>query len=223
MVKAGAIRESDDGSLEVTHIGRIASLFYFSPYDVADLRRNFTALFEKGMDKDDVWIATALARIDSYRDGIVSNAERDELESFEGEIDHKLRMAFGGRGFTPYTLKIIYCYYNILRGKNNVVFAGVTRGLAADIERVLEVVKAVDGTHNDYLSRLRDRTKYGVSWDALALCSINGIGGAKSEKLMKVGISTPAELISRPAAAKAALRCSDKMLEKIMAAAKKLT
>jgi helicase len=225
LIKNGIIRHDEEGNLEVTPIGRIASLFYYSPYDVADLRRNFGVLFDKGKEKDDIWIAAALCRIDSFRDGIVSNAEMDELTVFEGKIDSWARNSFGGyKAFTPYVIKMMFCYHSILQGRSSPTFAALTRGLQADKDRLMEVVKAIDGMsakwkRSDYINSLSRRLRYGVSWGLLDLCAIKGIGQVKAEKLAKAGLDTPSKLVANPKRVQAALRCSDKMLDKIISAA----
>jgi replicative superfamily II helicase len=74
----------------------------------------------------------------------------------------------------------------------------------------------------DYLNNLGSRMRYGVPWHLLDLCNIPGIGQAKAMKLAKVKIDTPAKVISSPAMVRAALHCSEKVLEKIIEAARKL-
>jgi replicative superfamily II helicase len=195
---------------------------------VADLRRNFSVLFEKGRERDDMWIVAALARIDSFRNGVVSNAEADDIGTFPEKVDYSVVSAFGGsKAFTPYAYKIMFCYDCLLKGTDRASLSAVTRGLQWDSERVIQVLRAIDGMStrwgkSEYLTTLVKRLRYGVSWHLLDLCEIPGIAKVRSQKLYKAGIDTPAKVIANPARVKAALRCSDKMLEKVIEGARKL-
>ncbi|MFX6277412.1 hypothetical protein ABTF87_19115, partial [Acinetobacter baumannii] len=63
LLRCGAVKE-EDGLLRATAIGKIASIFYFSPFDVSDRSKNFNRLFKDGKHDNDYWIAAALGWVD---------------------------------------------------------------------------------------------------------------------------------------------------------------
>jgi len=228
LILRGCIKDTD-GKLEVTPVGRIAGLFYFSPYDVADLKQNFTALFNNEKEMDEFWISVALAKTDSWGALFASNAELDEMEQFIGKFNNEVRQKFSfGKDVPPQIMKMAFCYYQLLNGWSNPVFEATLRGLRQDVERTVEVLFALNGmaakwNQNDYLRKLSRKLTYGVDWDLLVLCDIDGIGKVKSQKLWQMGIKSPADVVARPALVKSALGCSDAVLAKVMNNAKELT
>jgi replicative superfamily II helicase len=79
--KCGAIVE-EDGEFKVTAIGKISSMFYYSPFDVSSLRNNFSKLFENHQENNDHYVSMALGNTDTYRVGIVSNAEKEAMFTY---------------------------------------------------------------------------------------------------------------------------------------------
>ena len=74
LLKKGIIREYE-GEYKVNAVGKISSMFYFDPFDVADLRRNFSSIFENNRQDNDYAISMALASVESCKLGIVSKNE----------------------------------------------------------------------------------------------------------------------------------------------------
>src|SRR5690606_34079780 len=110
MKDKGCLKFEDD-ICEVTTVRKIASMFYFSTFDVADLRNNFWRLFTSGKQEDDYHIAMALANTDSNRNNIVSKAEKAEMSLFANRVRN-----LSGAGFTysEPVIKAGYCYFNLL-------------------------------------------------------------------------------------------------------------
>ena len=225
MVRKGIIKE-DNGNLTITGIGRVSSLFYHSPFDVADLLRNFNVLFQNKKESNDLWIAMALAHIESSITGIISNAERDELDRFDYLITPQLSDAFVGyREFSWPEKKIAYCYYLALRGNNNAVLSNTLQSLKQDTERIVEILVALDGQvaqwkRQPHLRQIAKKLQYGCDWELLNLCAIPGIGKVKAQKLLKANFKTPKDVATKPGLVKTALRCSDVVAKKICDRAK---
>jgi helicase len=228
LIQCGTVKD-ENGELFATPLGRVAALFYYSPFDVSDLKKNFTNLFDYEREKDVLWVATALAHVDSNNDPpFVSNLEKSQLEQFRYKIGHDLSSAFNkNRPFTEQKIKMIFCYNSLLNGWDNPVFSSVIRGLRYDADRLVQVLKALDGMSakwekQEYLNVLGKRLQYGMEWNLLDLVSISQIGKVRAEKLWKANIRTASDLIKKPKLTKSVLKCSDKMLEKIITAAKKM-
>ena len=86
LIKCGAIKE-EDGTYKVTSVGMVSSMFYYSPFDVADLRKNFMALFKANKEDDDLWVSMALGNVDSIKMGIVSKSEREDMGIYQSQIN----------------------------------------------------------------------------------------------------------------------------------------
>lgn len=224
LLKKGILRE-ENGKLYVTPVGKIASLFYYSPFDVVDLRNNFGILFENNKEKDELWISVALAKTDSNVKGFVSNLEAEQMEGFLNRLNYDVRYAFGNlKGFTPNILKTIFCYYQALNGFANPFFNSTLRAIQSDVHRTLEVISAIDSmsakwNKAEYFKTLSKKMTYGVDWQLLNLCAIDGVGKVKATKLWKANIKTPTDIVNRPKLVKSLLNCSDKVLEKLMESA----
>ncbi len=227
LTRRGIIKE-EDGNLTVTGVGRVASMFYHSPFDVADLLRNFNILFQQKKEMNDLWIAMALAHIESARMGIVSNAERDQLDRFDYLITPELSDAFVGyREFSWPEKKVAYCYYLAAQGKGNAVLANTIQALQWDAERIVEVLVALDGQvaqwkRQPHLRQIAKKFRYGCDWGLLDLCAIPGIGRVKAQRLRQANLKTPQDVATQLGRVKAALRCSDAVAKKVCERAKEI-
>ena len=222
----GIIRE-EDGKLQVTATGMISSMFYYSPFDVADLKKNFRTLLDSNKEKDDHWIAMALANIDSHRGGIVSNAERDQIAQFDKTVSSfEMRTVLGTNILlTDAVKKMGFCYYSLLNGTSNPILSGTIRGLQYDFPRLAEVLSAIEGMskwgQKEYVKDISRRIVYGVDWDMLNLCNLPGIGKMKARRLWEANLRTLERVAEKPHLVKVALLCSDEKAAEICEAASK--
>lgn len=170
---------------KATSTGVVASMFYFSPFDATDLRKNFKDLFENHHEKNDYAIALALANLDSFRFGqIVNKTERMAMDDFKKKID-KL---FPNRKLTDTVIKFAFAYHNILNGKEIPVFSSTQSTLKLDSERTLEVLNAIDSMsakwkEDEFFKTLKLRMTYGVTPEYVDLVRIPNIGKVKAETL----------------------------------------
>lgn len=220
MFRFGIIKDLGDGEFEATNMGKIASLFYFSPFDVVDYRKNFSSMFENGMEKDDICIALCLANINSYQFGIVSKDEQEQIEGFMSKAQTQKYLSVFKK-IPDHVAKIAFCYNSMLNGFSNSVFTGVMSGLRNDMERVLEVIGAIDNmaskwNQSKYIRQLSKRLSYGVNWNLLDLCEIKGIGKVKAKKLWDAGIKSKSEFIAKQKLAQLTLKCSDTFLNEVV-------
>lgn len=220
--KCGAVWE-EDGKYTVTSVGKISSLFYFSPFDVSDLKRNFNLLFDNGKENDDLWISVALGNTDTQRCGIVSRVEREEMSRFAKQVSD----AFGqGVIFEP-AIKAAFAYHLLMTGRSNNHFAGIARGLQFDFQRLNQVLQALDAFtgkwgRKGWFHKLGLRVLYGVGGDLVYLCQIPQVGKARATKLWNAGIRSVEDVASNPDKVKACLGLKKDLIEEIITGAKQL-
>jgi helicase len=209
----GIVQENESGLLETTPLGTISSLFYYPPFDVADLKNNFNKLFEQKVEHDDYRIAMALGNVDLLRMDIVNSAEKEQLEQFKNKIKK-----IGD--FTEGSIKNGYCYYCLINGASNPVLASKIRGLQFDYPRLNEVLTAINSMfkwdQHEYFKKLAMRVNYGVGFELLDFVSIAGVGKVKANKLWQAGLKTLQDIVDKPHRVKIALECSNEMLEKVL-------
>lgn len=196
--KCGAVWE-EDGQYTITSIGKIASLFYFSPFDVSDLKKNFTNLFDNNKQDDDIWLSVALANLDTHKFGIVSRAERDAMNAYANQV----HMNFGRGTIWEPVIKIGYIYHQALNALTNPVFVSLTRTLQSDFPRLNQVLQAIDGFtgkwgKQHWFNDLQLRVIYGVKGPMVILCALPGVGKARATKLWNAGIQSYIDVINNP-------------------------
>lgn len=219
--KCGAVWLNEDGTYTVTAVGRIASLFYYSPFDVSDLKRNFTNLFQHKKEEDDVNLAMALGNLETHRCGIVSKADREEMGRFAGQVNSR----FPGHNFQDAAIKAGYAYYTLLNGLPSTVMAGLQRGLQFDFARLNSVLYGLDSMsgkweRKDFFRKLQLRISYGVKGDMVYLCQLPNVGKVRATKLWNAGITTIEEVAANPAKVKSLLGMKQDKIDEIITAAK---
>lgn len=171
----------------VTAIGTVASMFYYSPFDVSDLKGNFQKLFERSREKDDICVAVALGDVDSNKFGIVNKAEKLEMSRFAA----KVKQMYGAESIPESSIKVAFAYFNLLYGHNDLpAFNALQTGLRMDMGRTIEVINALDSMagkwgKKEFLRVLQTRLVYGVKAELVGLCGIPNIGKVRAEKLYK--------------------------------------
>ena len=183
-------------------IGKIASMFYYSPFDVSDLRRNFKQMFDEKKEGDDFVVSIALGNIDSHRWGIVNKYEKEAIAAYQGKIEKM----FGRGKFTDSAIKIGAAYYYMLKGRKDISQIQALQGtLLADLDRTMQVVNAIDGMSckwdkQAWLNVLRLRIRYGVEADLVQLVQIPNVGQARAKKLKAKRIKTVDDFLTYDAA-----------------------
>ena len=162
-------------------------MFYYSPFDVADLKRNFDKIFENKLQGHDLYVTLALGNIDTIKFGIVSRAEREEMGTYYAQVQKALS------GVLDTAIKGGYAYYAMLNGIDVGALAGFARNLKYDFPRSIAVLRALDGMaghwgQSQFLERLNLRMSYGVRDELVELCMIPAIGKVRAEKLWAAGL-----------------------------------
>lgn len=219
LIKCGAVKITD-GNYEATMVGKISSMFYYSPFDVADLKRNFAALFNSNYQDNDMALALALSNVDTVRMGIVSRAEKEEMGAWSG----KVKKIFGDR-FMDTAIKGGYIYFCLLNGMNLGVFSAQARTLQADFPRLGTVLNALDSMNckwgqKKFIDKLNLRVSYGVRSDRAHLCELPDVGKVRAEKLWASGIRTFEDIVKNKAKLKTILNLKEDKVNIIVDSAK---
>jgi replicative superfamily II helicase len=213
----------EDGEYKCSAIGKVASMFYHSPFDVSDLRRNFKFLFDDKKDHDDHVISLCFGNIDTHRWAICNKFEKEVIAAYQGKIEKM----FGKGKFTDGALKVSAAYYYLLKGKRDMpAIAGLQGMLLADLERTLQVLSAIDtmscrwDRHN-WFKITGLRVRYGVEPDLVELCQIPNVKQARAKKLKAKKIRTVEDFLAYDAKALAAIMgVSEKLAEESLEGAR---
>jgi replicative superfamily II helicase len=221
LIQVGAIKQAD-GKYEATSIGKVSSMFYYSPFDVSDLRRNFRFLFMKNLENNDYALSIALGNIDSIRMGFVTKNEKEEMSDYHDII----KKSFGDV-YLDSSIKGGYAYYCLLRGLDLGPFNSLGRGIQLDFERTASVLNALDSmaakwNKRNFFNTLSLRVSYGVRAELVNLCRIPNIGKARAEKLFSAGFRNPSDLVGRFEQVKKTLNMKDEKIAEIIEAAQKI-
>ena len=184
------IVHDDDGVLSASSVGKISSIFYYSPFDVADLRRNFYFLFLHNKHDDDMHVALALAKTDTHRSVIVNNAEKQELRMFDQKLQRDLGADY--KYITEGIKKTAFCYQNLMNGRNSGALSGFQRGLQMDFERMEQILVAMDSMSGKwgketFMRNLAKRIRHGVPSHLVDLCQLPNVGKVRAKKLYDMG------------------------------------
>jgi replicative superfamily II helicase len=197
---------------EATSIGKISSMFYFSPFDVSDLKKNFSDLFTNNNQDNDHWLSMALGNIDSQRMNIISKAEKDEMSLYA----EKVRQLFGNpanfeKSWFQAAVKAGFCYYQLLNGNYSSALAAIQRNLQFDYNRLSQVLIALDTMgckwgRVGWFRGVEQRIANGVPMYLVDLCRIPNIGKVRAKKLYDAGVKT----------AEAVAGCKSEALRKLL-------
>lgn len=224
--KCGAIQEEDIITVDKEEekvwsarpIGKISSMFYFSPFDVSDLYFNFKNLFEEQKEDDEYHLSMALGNIDTQKLNIVSRVEKDEMMMYQNQV----RKMLVGKYMTDASIKAGFCYFNLLNGINSQACAASQRNLQFDFNRLSQVLQALDSFAGfwekiGFFKALEGRITNGVPAHLVDICRLANIGKARATKLFNAGFKTVEEIADAdPAQIKKILNYKQDLLDALM-------
>lgn len=218
-----AITKDEEGNYVCTAIGKVASMFYYSPFDVSDLRRNFKSMFDEKREHDDFSLSISMGNVDTHRWGIVNRQEREVISRYQAQIEKM----YGKGKFTDSVIKIGCVYYNMLKGKRDVpVLQALTGTLLADLDRTMQVLNSLDSMsckwdRQNWFRNLGLRIRHGVEADLVELCQIPNIGQARANRLKTKKIKTLDDFLAYDAATLASvMKCGLKVAQEALEGAK---
>lgn len=185
-----------------TNVGKISSIFYYSPFDVADYKSNLKLYYNSEL-YNDYMLSFILGNIDSNRCNIISKHEKEEISLYKQKILSILNNLKIKVFYNESSLKFCFCYYNILSGLNNSNLYATTRLLQLDFPRTLEVLKSINSFDlkffdNNFFDNLKIRIQNGVPPHLVELCKIKNIGKQRSQKLYDNKIKTVEDFLNTP-------------------------
>jgi helicase len=186
--KIGAIK-IENNELIAVGLGKVANMFYLSPFDVFDYRNNFSELFNSKTEFNDIALAYALGNIDSNKTQVVSKKEKEQYSLYL----KKLQDTYPGAIFSDGVIKASFCYFNCLKGIYGEIFSGYQRQLINDFNRIssmLELLDSMSGRwgRKKFFNNLGIRISYGVGENLVELCKIPHVGKVRAEKLYRLGV-----------------------------------
>lgn len=222
LLQVGAIKKNED-FFETTSIGRVSSMFYYSPFDVADLRRNFRFLFANKLENNDVALSVSLGNVDSIRMGFVSKSESEEMEDYHYMVKQNL-----GSGIMDSAVKGGYIYYCLLNGLDLGPFSSLGRLMQSDFERTTTVLNNLDSmaakwNKNKFFNEVSLRISYGVRKELVNFCKLPDIGKVRAQRLYAAGFRNPKDLVGKFSEVKKALNMKDEKVLEIIENAERLS
>lgn len=214
----------EDNEYKCTAVGKVASMFYYSPFDVSDLRRNFKQVFEQKLEDNDYALAMAMGNVDTNKWAIANRYEKEQMATFQGKVE---RM-FGEATFLPGAIKYGFAYYNMLKGKKVEVFAALQGALLVDLERTMQVVNAIDSMSckwekQAWFKTFKMRLQYGVEADLVDLVRIPNVGSVRANRLKDKKIKSLGDFLNYNVSQLASImKCSNKLAEEALEGARML-
>jgi helicase len=228
LVKRGIIYKYED-QWKTTIVGKISSMYYYAPFDVADLKSNLQTITEYNLFNNDYLLSFFLGNIDSNKAGILSRAEKDEISLYNSRLEGHLKQ-LGVKVFkTDSSIKYAACYYNLLMGLPSPNMGNILRGLQMDFPRTLEVLKQINNM--DLKENIREdleivglRIQNGVPRHLVNLCRIKNIGKQRAKKLYESNIKNIDAMIETPLVKlKTLLNLKEDKVKEIIEDAKRLS
>ncbi len=225
LMKCGAVVKSDEGVYDVTSVGKIASMFYYSPFDVADLKRNFKGLFDRDKQDDDYWLSMALGNTDTNRTNIVTRADKAAMEEYYRKIEGMSRTR--PKPFMEAAIKGGFAYHCLLTGNIPPALYSFAFGLKADFDRLIQVLNVIDSftgqwEMKEWFETLSRRVVYGVKPELMPLVEIAEIGKVRAEILYEKNIRSAQDILDDPQFARAVLNVKPAIFDKIAESAQAL-
>jgi replicative superfamily II helicase len=212
----------EDGEYKCTAIGKVASMFYYSPFDVSDLRRNFKQVFEQKLEDNDYALAMAMGNVDTNKWAIANRYEKEEMATFIGKVE---RM-FGENTFLPGALKYGFAFFNMMKGKRSEAFSALQATLSVDLERTMQVINAIDTMSckwdkQAWFKTFKMRLQYGVEADLVDLVRIPNVGHVRANRLKDKKIKTLGDFLTYDAGTLSKImKCSAKLAEEALEGAR---
>ena len=220
-----AIFRDESGEYQCTAIGKVASMLYFSPFDVSDLRRNFKKLFDEKIESNDFAVSLALGNIDSYRYGICNKQEKESISGYKIHIDR----IYGKDMMGDSVCKMGCTYFNMMHGKRDVpALQALTGTLLVDLDRTLQVLNFLDTMSckwdkGNWFKTLGMRIRYGVEADLVDLCQIPNVGAVRAKKLKQNKIKSMDDFLKYDVKTLASImKCSNKLAQEALDGAKSI-
>ena len=187
----------EGGVFDITNLGRVSALLYYSPYDIYRWYRNFGKLLSDANGDEpamsDLELAWAVADIDSFTWDYTPKELKDECD--------ELRWKLQNRGINVgHSAHFIWAAYQMLQGADikKTPVEPLARAIRYDIRRINQALMMIDSMYakwgTDLWKILPDRITYGIPAEMAELVKLPGIGGKRAHSMWDVGIRSIADV-----------------------------
>ncbi len=207
------IKKTAKGNFNIRPLGEVCSWFYFNPFDVYSLYRNFGTIVSKDLLDNDLALAWALTNVPSKALGYIPKPMATTAEKYKSSLS---RLSLSIATQIPSTIAV-----HKMMKKQSVPpdYFSYSRAFNNDAERLFEVLKAIDarsgrwGIGKDW-KVLELRATKGIPKHLAGLHAIEGIGTKRADKLYEAGFSNVKDIVEDQLTAKTII--GPKLLTKII-------
>lgn len=203
-----AIKVSEDGTLEITPLGKVAATLYYHPEDVFHWYSCFRHIDMNNLWHSDLCLSYALSA-PTMQLPYITRAEQPTVDVYFNGLRPLWR---GGPQLRQSTLA--RDVHDLLSGDKP---QPQVRQMQSDAERITGAITWIAGIARiqrpDLLTILPLRLKYGCSRELVMLVQLPGIGAARAKKLAAMGITTWQDVLKNPT--KVARVTGEKNLKKV--------
>lgn len=229
LVKFNCVKQ-DGNNLSIAPLGIVASLYYFCPFDVAQWVKNLNKLFSSKQEDNPINIAFALACIPTMYGINVAGNEQEEISNwYSGHVkkihaEYSGNPGINGEARMAYVLTRLYDQSEYACG---ISIKGYARSVKNDFERIVEMLSVADymvgkWSKQEFWDDIKSRIVQGIESKFADLAKLDGIGKVKANRLYDVNIKTLKDIVENSDKVKNTLKCSEKVLQKIISDAKNI-
>ncbi|MFB6354807.1 MAG: DEAD/DEAH box helicase [Halobacteriales archaeon] len=203
----------EDGRLEATTLGQLATAFYLR----LDTAAGFHDLATDGADDVDA-VLRCVARAAEFDSVSARQDEREAVRAVLGPDRGEL---------APGTRKVLAILRSGLDGEVPDALAGDAWVIRQNALRLLAALRACCDRFDDprganRVRRVEARLEHGVDPDAVGLTAIDGVGAGRAQRLAAEGLSTPAEVRDAGVAGLVEAGLAEGVAERVVANARTL-
>ena len=209
------IKRTSSGKFQIRPLGEICSWFYFSPFDVYNLYRNFGTIIQKSLLDNDLALAWALTNTPGNALGYIPKAMASTSDKYVSSL---ARLGLSIKTQTP---TLIAVHKMMKKQKVPPEYFSYSRAFNNDADRLFEVMKTIDAKSGKWRigkewKVLELRATKGIPKHLAGLYIIDGIGNKRADKLYEAGFSNVKDIVEDPATARTLI--GPKLLTKILEA-----
>jgi hypothetical protein len=171
------------GKFFLTPVGECAARFYFHPADVFAWQRNFSLMFELGVEDDDVAPAWAVGNVPFDRVVGDLGPKRELISTCAARLPL-------GLGIMEGSAINVTIWWSVMGGPGVGQMRPAVLERRRDFGRVLSAIRWMfkDSRDRSYLEELRERVALGVPTRLIDICRKGRIGKAKAAALYSMGV-----------------------------------
>lgn len=193
-LETAGIIKSSKRTIKATKLGEVASLLYFSPFDVSRWCSNFRTLLSFDLLHNDYAVAWAIGNVPTaFQDNFIPR----DVSGLEADIVMELRSL----GIEESNVSVLtIASYCIFTGLKEVSMSPHTRKMKYEADRMIGAIKMIDkrvigGIGQGYFTALSMRLQHGCGWGEADLCTIPMVGASRASILAAEGL-TSVELVA---------------------------